>query len=242
MHARGAPPGEVAQSRRSLMAEGSAIGLGVAAYGFVFGVSAAAAGLSPLEAAAMSGLVFAGAAQFSAIAGLGAGAGLGAVVLVTTLVIARNAVYGAALAPWLTGQSSTRRAVMAHFLSDATFALSLAHFRRLGRPDEWGYWWVAVVATFLPWNAATLAGVAVGGAIPDPASLGLDVVFPAAMAGTAIGLVDDGRSLVAVSFGAVLAIAVALLSTPVVGMIAGGLAGALLGQTLIPARGEKAGE
>ena len=50
-----------------------------------------------------------------------------------------------------------------------------------------GYWIAAVLGVFIPWNLATLAGVLLGGAIPDPARFGLDVVFPAAMAGLAVG-------------------------------------------------------
>ena len=78
--------------------------------------------------------------------------------------------------------------LLAHFLTDEAFALALSHFRRIGRGDLWGYWWGAIVATFIPWNLATLAGVVLGGQIPEPERLGLDVIFPAAMAGLAVGL------------------------------------------------------
>ena len=47
---------------------------------------------------------------------------------------------------------------MAHLLTDEAFALSIAHFRRLGRADARGYWIAAIGATFIPWNLATLAG------------------------------------------------------------------------------------
>ena len=72
---------------------------------------------------------------------------------------------------------------MAHLLTDESFALSIAHFRRLGRTDERGYWIAAIASTFIPWNLATLAGVIVGAQIPDPARFGIDVIFPAAMVG-----------------------------------------------------------
>ena len=99
---------------------------------------------------------------------------------------------------------------MAHVLTDEAFALAIAHFRRLGRADERGYWIAAIGSTFIPWNLATLAGVRLGGQIPDPARLGLDVIFPAAMVGLAVGLITGRRELVAAIVGAAIAVVVAL--------------------------------
>ena len=86
---------------------------------------------------------------------------------------------------------------MAHVLTDEAFALAATHFHRLGRVDVPGYWIGAVLGVFIPWNLATLAGVLLGGAILDPTAFGLDVVFPAAMAGLAVGLVTGRREIVA---------------------------------------------
>ncbi|HSV93567.1 MAG TPA: hypothetical protein VLH81_10845, partial [Desulfobacterales bacterium] len=69
-----------------------------------------------------------------------------------------------------------------------SFALSLVHFRRLGRADRGGYWLAAIGGVFIPWNLATLLGYLGGRGVPDPGRFGLDVVFPAAMAGLAVGL------------------------------------------------------
>jgi predicted branched-subunit amino acid permease len=118
---------------------------------------------------------------------------------------------------------------MAHLLTDEAFALSIAHFRRVGRTDRWGYWFAAIVTTFIPWNIATLGGVALGGAIPDPAVFGLDVVFPAAMAGLAIALVAGRLEAVAAISGAILAVAVSLAWDPAAGIVAGGLVGPVVG-------------
>jgi branched chain amino acid efflux pump len=122
-----------------------------------------------------------------------------------------------------------RRALMAHLLTDESFALTIAHFERLGRPDERGYWIAAAFSTFIPWNLATLAGVTIGARIPDPARLGLDVVFPAAMVGLAVGLVTGRRELVAALGGATLGVLVSLVAGPGIGVVVGGLGGPLLG-------------
>jgi predicted branched-subunit amino acid permease len=129
---------------------------------------------------------------------------------------------------------------MAHLLTDEAFALSIVHFQRLGRADLRGYWIAAIGSTFIPWNLATFAGVTVGAQIPDPTRFGLDVVFPAAMMGLAVGLVTGRRELVAALGGAILGVAVSLWAGPGVGVIVGGLGGPLLGMAVPRAAGEAA--
>ncbi len=206
--------------------------MSAAGFGFVYGLSARDAGFSPVEAMAMSTLVFAGAAQFAAVGYVASGLAWPGVILLTALLNARHLLYSAALAPWLRGTSRPRRALMAHLLTDEAFALSIAHFERLGRADERGYWIAAIGSTFIPWNLATLAGVTVGAQIPDPTRLGLDVVFPAAMMGLAIGLVTGRRELVAALGGAILGVGVSLWAGPGVGVVVGGLGGPLLGMAV----------
>jgi 4-azaleucine resistance transporter AzlC len=218
---------DLASSRRRLLIDGAGLAVGVGAFGFVYGISAHAVGLSPIEAAAMSALVFAGASQFAALGYIAGGLGLTSIIVLTALLNARHLVYSATLAPWLADRRPWKRAIIAHFLTDEAFALSLAHFRRLGASDEPGYWWVAIGAIFLPWNVATIAGALAGGAIPDPSRVGLGVLFPAAMAGIAVTLVVDRRTLAAAVIGAPSAVALSLLWDPSVGVIAGALVGAL---------------
>ena len=95
--------------------------------------------------------------------------------------------------------------------------------------------WVAGIgATFIPWNLATLAGVMVGGSIPDPDQFGIDVIFPAAMIGLAVGLISGRREVVAAISGAAIGVVVALIAGPPIGIIAGGLIGPAIG-LLVPA-------
>ena len=215
-------------SRRQLAIGALAVGVSGMGFGFVYGLAARNAGFSPIEAMAMSVLVFAGAAQFAAVGYVAGGLAWPGVILLTALLNARHLLYSAALAPWLNGVPRIRRALMAHLLTDEVFALSIAHFERLGRPDERGYW-IAAIIDFIPWTLATLAGVTIGAQIPDPARLGLDVVFPAAMVGLAVGLVTGRRELVAALAGAVLGVLVSLAAGPGVGVIVGGIVGPLLG-------------
>jgi predicted branched-subunit amino acid permease len=183
---------------------------------------------------AMSTIVFAGAAQFAAVGYVASGLAWPGIILLTALLNARHLLYSAALAPWLRSVPFARRAGMAHLLTDEAFALSISHFRRLGRADERGYWLAAIGSTFIPWNLATLAGVLLGAQIPDPARFGIDVIFPAAMIGLAVGLVTGRRELVAAIVGAGVAVIVALASSPAIGIVSGGIVGPLVG-LLVPA-------
>jgi len=218
--------------RRQLVVDGIGIVVSAAGFGFVYGVAAGAAGFSLVDASAMSVIVFGGAAQFAAVGYVAGGFSWLGIVLLTAFLNARHVLYSAALAPWLADRPLAERAVMAHLLTDEAFALSVTHFRRVGRADTWGYWFAAIGATFIPWNLATIAGVFVGGAIPDPSRFGLGVVFPAAMAGLAVGLATGRREIVAAVVGAVLGVAISLAWDPAIGIIAGGLGGPLVALAL----------
>lgn len=222
-------------NRRQLITEALGIGVSAIGFGFVYGLSAREAGFSPLEAMAMSTIVFAGAAQFAAVGYVASGLAWPGVILLTALLNARHLLYSAALAPWLRHVPFPRRVVMAHLLTDEAFALAIGHFRRVGGTDERGYWIGAIASTFIPWNLATLAGVLLGGQIPDPTRFGIDVIFPAAMIGLAVGLITGRRELVAAITGAGTAVIVALVTSPAIGIVVGGLVGPALG-LLVPAR------
>ena len=221
-------------SRRQLLYDSLGIMVSAGGFGLVYGLTAGEAGFSPLEASAMSVFVFAGAAQFVAIGYVVGGVSWLAIVLLTAFLNARHLLYAAALAPYLVDQPRWLRALMAHLLTDEAFALAIAHFRRIGRGDVRGYWMGAIVSTFIPWNVATVIGVTIGGSIPDPTQFGLDVIFPAAMGGLAVGLITGRRELVAAIAGAALGVGVGLAWDPAAGIIAGGIIGPLVGMAVRP--------
>ena len=226
---------DLATSRRRLQLDGLGIIASASGFGFVYGLAARAAGFSPLEASGMSVIVFAGAAQFAAVGYVLGGFSWFGIVVLTAFLNARHVLYAAALAPFLADRPRPLKALMAHVLTDEAFALTIAHFRRVGRADLWGYWWAAIVTTFIPWNVATILGSILGGNIPDPSRYGLDVIFPAAMAGLAVGLITGRRELVAALAGAMAAVGVGLAWDPAAGILAGGLLGPAVG--LVTPRG-----
>jgi predicted branched-subunit amino acid permease len=199
----------------------------------VYGVAAHAAGFSILEVAAMSVLVFAGSAQFASIGYIANGYPWAVIVALTAFINARHLLYGTVLAPYLTEVPRALKAVMAYPLNDETFAIAVAHFRRIGRADLTGYAIAAIGGTLVPWIAGGIVGAAVAGGLPDPARFGLDVIFPAAMGGLAVGLLARRRDVVAAAAGAAIAVAVALAINPAIGIVAGGLVGPVVAMILV---------
>ena len=227
-------------ARRQLILDGLGIIVSAAGFGFVYGLTARTAGhFSPIEAMAMSLIAFGGAAQFAAIGYVASGLAWPAIGLLTFLLNARHVLYSAALAPWFRGRSTVERALAAHLLTDESFALASAHFRRLGRFDAIGYWYPAIVTTLIPWNIATFAGVTLGDAIVEPSRFGIDVIFPAAMAGLAVGLISGRREIVAALAGAAIGVGASLAITPTIGIIAGGVLGPIVGLLVPPGAATK---
>ncbi|HYO44297.1 MAG TPA: AzlC family ABC transporter permease [Candidatus Limnocylindrales bacterium] len=228
----GGPDPDLRAARRRLLLDTAGIAVSAIGFGFVFGLAARNAGYSVIEAAAMSVFGFAGAAQFAAVGYVSAGLPWLPIVVLTFFLNARHLLYSASLAPRLRDVPFLQRAAMAHVLTDEAFALAATHFHRVGRADVPGYWIGAVVGVFIPWNLATLAGVALGGAIPDPSRFGLDLVFPAAMAGLAVGLMTGRRGVVAGGAGGAIGVVASLVLGPEVGIVAGGLLGPLIGMAV----------
>lgn len=216
-------------SRQRMLVDSVGIAVLGAGFALVYGVAARSAGLSVLEVAATSLIVFAGGSQFAVLGYIVVGAPWLSIVLVTALVNSRHLLYGAALAPYVANLPARVRAAMAYPLSDETFALTVSHFRRLGFADVPGYFLVGLGIDVLPWVVASTIGAALAGSIAEPTVFGLDVIFPAAMAGLAVGLTTGRREVVAVVTSVTVGIAVALVSEPAVGIIAGGVVGPIVG-------------
>jgi 4-azaleucine resistance transporter AzlC len=227
---------DLASARRRLLLESAGLAVSTGGFGFVYGLAAHNAGFSLVEAVAMSLLPFAGASQFAAVGYVAQGLPWISIVLLTAVLNSRHLLYSAALAPRLRRIPVLQRAAMAQVLTDEAFALSAGHFQRLGRIDVRGYWIAAIVAVWLPFNVGTLVGAIAGGAVPDPSRYGLGVVFPAAMAGLAVGLVTGRREFVAAGGGVIIGVSCSLVFGPGVGIMAGGLLAPLLALA-VPAGG-----
>ena len=239
-----APAGEpglpLGEARRRLFVDGLGIVVSAIGFGLVYGLTARNAGLSLPEAIGLSLLTFAGAAQFAAVGLIASGVAWPAIVLLTAFLNARHLLYAAALFPWLRTVPRRIRALMAYLLTDEAFALALHHFQRYGRLDVGGYW-ISGLLIWIPWQLSTVGGWVGASLIPDPGRLGLDVIFPAAMASLGALLVRTRRDLAAVAIACAVAVSVGLAFDPAIGIVAGGLLGPLV-VLLVPGGAADGGE
>jgi 4-azaleucine resistance transporter AzlC len=185
------------------------INVGVALFGLVFGAAAINAGLSGAEALLMSLIVFSGAAQFTGVTMLAAGANPVAIVITTLALGLRFVLMGASLTPYLGGLSAGWRAFLGFQMVDESYAVAIARFRA-GTGDRW-FFLGANVALYIVWAIATVLGAFLGGLVPDPAAWGLDLIFPLIFLGLLAPLVRSRAD----ALTAVLAGALALVGSQV---------------------------
>jgi 4-azaleucine resistance transporter AzlC len=154
----------------------------------------------------MSAIVFAGSAQFAAVAVLAAGGSAVAAIVAGLLLNARYFPMGVALAPSLRG-GPLRRAMIGQAMIDASWAMAS---RGGGRFDP-AFMVGATLPSYPCWVGGTAIGVLAGDVIGDPERLGLDVLFPAFFLGLLVGELRSGRRAIA---AACLGAAIALALTP----------------------------
>ncbi|CAM3374515.1 AzlC family ABC transporter permease [Occultella aeris] len=158
---------------------GASIAVATGLYGVSFGALAVASGLSVPQTMALSLLMFTGGSQFAFI-GVISGGGTGSAAFgAATLLGLRNAVYGTQINRMLKTRWPLKLAA-AHVTIDESTATAVGQ----EDPDEQrrGFW-VAGVGIYVLWNAFSLLGAILGGALGDPARWGLDGAAVAAFLG-----------------------------------------------------------
>lgn len=167
-----------------------------------FGVVAPTAGLSPLATIAMSMIVFAGSAQFAAVAIVSQGGTVAAAVAAAALVNSRFIPMGAALAASLPG-GPLKRAIQGQTVVDASWVIA---DRGDGTFDR-GLLFGSTAIQYVLWAAGTLAGTFGGDLLGDPEALGLDAIYPAFFVALLLGELRSGRAVGAAALGAAIALA-----------------------------------
>jgi 4-azaleucine resistance transporter AzlC len=203
------------------------LGIPYAVVGFVlsmsFGVLARQAGLSAVQAVAASAFVFAGSAQFAALAVVSAGGTLAAAVAAATLMNGRFLAMGIALAPSLPGRPVIR-GLQGQTVVDASWALAN---NGDGTFDRW-LLFGTTAPQYVTWVLGTVVGAYGGDLLGDPDRWGLDAVFPTFFLGLVIAELRDPRSRVVALVGAAIALALVRFTPPGVPVLAAAAA-ALIG-------------
>lgn len=237
MSAATTPP--PAPAFRSGLVAAIPIALGYFPIAFSFGVAATRAGLSEAEAVMLSVVIFAGAAQFLALALVTSGAPL--VVSAVTLVAMnlRHVMYAPALLERAGGAARTRYAwAWAWGLTDEVFGAALGAFARGERPFSEAFMGGLGLGAYGAWIGGTAAGAFAGGGALEawPAlEAGLGFMLPALFLALLLSILrraQVGAAVVAVAVTVAGTLALSSSAGILGGIIAGALAGTLRREAL----------
>ncbi|MDQ7092627.1 AzlC family ABC transporter permease [Desulfosporosinus sp. PR] len=179
--------------------------LGVVPFGITCGIMGFAAKMSGAETIAMSVFVFAGASQFIGITMLGAGVTAWGIIIVTTLMVnLRHLIMGSSLAPYMIKLPLPFQALLAFFLTDEAYALTISRIHKNGYSVL--YQLTVSTVLYLAWVSATAAGVVLSSYISDPLTWGLDFAMPATFLVLLIPLLKDRTSLIVFGISAAVSV------------------------------------
>ena len=195
--------------------------------GLSYGVLAQKAGLSALNAIAMSLLVYAGSSQLVATGLFAAGVPAPSIILTTFVVNLRHLLLSAAIAPFLKRWRNGELAAFAYQLTDETFALHAARFPS-GVPPKAEVFAVNVTAQ-TAWLIGTASGVALGQVIADVEPFGLDFVLPALFIALIVLQIEDRAQIAVALVTGALSVALLLSGVEQWHVILATLVGATLG-------------
>jgi predicted branched-subunit amino acid permease len=201
-----------AETRIERYREGLRAGIGFGAASGLVGISFGAVAeplMGSVAPIVMSALVFAGAAQFGATAVLLAGGDPATAIATGTMLNLRFLPMGVAAAPALRGRA-VRRAAEGQAVVDASWALAARGEGTIDRELMLG----ATFPQYPAWVAGTAVGVLFGDALGDPASLGLDAIFPAFFLGLLAAELGGRRAAGAVIVGGAIAVALTPVLPP----------------------------
>lgn len=203
--------------------------LGVVPFGMIYGALAVGAGLSTLEAQAMSAIIFAGSAQFITTGLVADGVPALVIILTVFVVNLRHMLYSASVAPYLKHLSGLWKTVLAYLLTDEAYAVAIN--RLTGPPGPERHWFVLGTGLTLwtSWQLSTALGILLGTVIPE--SWSLDFTLALTFIALVIPAIKDRPSLAAALAAGVTALLAHALPYQL-GLVAAALAGVLVGVVL----------
>ncbi|MDN4096075.1 AzlC family ABC transporter permease [Brevibacillus agri] len=209
--------------------------LGYLSIGFAAGVLEKTAGLSIMEIALMSILLYAGSAQFIAAGMIAAGSSAMGIIIMILFVNLRHILLSAALSPYFRHLTAFRNMLVGSLLTDETFGVAINEAAKRKQIDE--KWMHGLnVTAYLNWIAANLAGAYFGQWIANPEQLGLDFALPAMFIGLLVLAMMSRKQIrldivVAIS-AVVIAVGVSVLYPGNLGVIVATLCASTIGMVI----------
>ena len=214
---------------------------GIVPFGLVAGATPVAEGLGGWASVGLSTIVFAGASQLVIVDVLGQGGSAVVAILAAWTINLRMVLYSASVAPYLSHEPTARRLVAAYLLVDQNYALSVSRWAGDADRDperRLSYFVGAGLLLWTGWQAATVAGVLVGAAVPD--DIPLDFAVPLVFLVLLVPLLADRPAIIAAVTGGATAVVAAELgagpAATVVGATLGIAAGVVADARLQPRR------
>jgi predicted branched-subunit amino acid permease len=230
--------------------------IGVAPFGMIYGVLALQAGIPPIQAQAMSAVVFGGSSQIILTQLVNIGAPSVVMILTVAVVNLRHALYGASVAPYIQHLRLKWKLLLSYLLTDEAYVVTILHYEQtetaikeqqtateqmevvelpadpvpVAAVDQRHWFYLgAGLALWTCWQLSTALGIFLGAAVP--ASWGLEFTLPL----TFIALVVpnlNSRATVGAALTAGLAAVLAYSMPYKLGLIAAALVGVLAGLAL----------
>lgn len=176
-----------------------------AIFGLSYGSTAVSYGFPLWVAAALSLVVLAGASEFMFVTIVGSGGSIVAAVIAGLLVNARHLPFGMAVKDLI--GTGPRRFIGYHIMNDESVVMGLS--QRSPRKARAAYW-VCGFGILLIWPLSVVLGGAIGKIIPDPATIGLDAVFPAILLALTLPALKNRQTLIRTFIG----VCAALVASP----------------------------
>jgi len=177
------------------------IGISVIPFGLAYGATATQT-MSLGEVSLMSMTVFAGTAQFVAVSMLAQGAAFVSILLTTVLLQLRLLLMSAAISRKLVGVPRVVEPLLAHLITDESFAVSMASMS--GTQGDPRFFVGSGLTIFVLWQLSSVAGALLGSRRGQ--GWGISYAMPSSLICLLFMLVRDKRTLVVCLAAAALAI------------------------------------
>jgi predicted branched-subunit amino acid permease len=201
--------------------------IGTMPFGFVAGVAAVGAGMSPVESIALSVFVFSGIAQLVVAQLVAVDSPLLVTLAAVAVVSLRHLMYSASFSPHLAHLPARWRLARSYLMTDQSFAMGTRRFGEPGERAHRHYYVLGVSLTlYVSWQAAVVLGALAGAQIPP--SWSLDFVVTLTFLGLLVPTLRTRADLAAGVVAAAVALAaaglpykLALVAASFAGIVAG---------------------